>query len=252
MRYVINIWPAAADPGRIQTISGMLASCGTIIQQRAISLNYTGLRNYMVQIYRYEKWAGSSRNHYRGIPAKLNPCYREGRPVWMFELECGNLESLLRTKDRIREFCGIGKHSIHSSDNKEETDLMRSLLTSENTIRLMNRCSLDRYHSFTGNLMKLDRLLKRYGADYRNFVIVSDAVRSLYGLEAHKKLSWIAKTPLPPAVEKKNAREFEAAAESLRSEIFDENMQVIYCGFHFITLEMLNKIHGAEQTGKGG
>ena len=81
MKFIANIWPVAVADGYTDTIIKELEKEGTILSIHKIALNYTGLRNYMIQIYRHEKWAGGFFNHFRGIPAKLNPCYHPDTPM---------------------------------------------------------------------------------------------------------------------------------------------------------------------------
>ena len=83
MKFIANIWPVAVADGYTDTIIKELEKEGPILSIHKIELNYTGLRNYMVQIYRHEKWSGNFHNHFRGIPAKLNPCFHPDTPMYL-------------------------------------------------------------------------------------------------------------------------------------------------------------------------
>ena len=75
----------------------------------------------MSQIYYGEEWLGNVKNHFRGANAKLIECFKTFDEFNVIAFEAENLEDVLKIKNNIRELFGVGKHSIHITDTKDET-----------------------------------------------------------------------------------------------------------------------------------
>lgn len=241
MIYMANIWPAAVRAASIETILEILSAHCIVIQTKEIHLNYLGLRNYMLQIYKAEKWSGSYWNHFRGIKVKLDACYEEGS-IWVIELESPDKDSVLQAKEAVRKFCRMEKSSIHTTDTKEEAEMMRNLLYHKKNCELMNSSRPDKYYRFTSKLNILEKLCRAEAFSTDDLVIVSDAVLALYNIRPSGKLSFLSRKKLPPRLARYNDREYENASKPYREEIFHPGSQVTFCGFRFITPLLLDKI----------
>ena len=247
MKFIANIWPIAVADGYTDTIIKELEKEGTILSIHKIELNYTGLRNYMIQIYRHEKWAGGFFNHFRGIPAKLNPCFHPDTPMYLIELEGSTVESMLTCKDRIRKLCKHEKHSLHTSDTHEEYLLMKKILLHPPTVALMNTVEFDRHTCFTRRFNRLLKTIEKNSLNYDDFLIVSRAAYTLAGISKEKKLSWIyqSKTPLPHKLELLNKKEFQPLQNEYAKDILDSKHHISYCGISFVHPDIIKKIEQA-------
>lgn len=249
MRFIVNIWPIAISKGYKDIIFDELNKNGTIIFAKPIYLNYIGLRNYMVQIYRHNKWSGNFRNHFRGIPRKLNACFYPDTPTYIIEYETDNMDSMLTCKQKIRNLCQCEKHSIHSSDTFEEYCLMKKILLHPPTIELINSVDMDMQRCFTKPFSRFLKLLDTYRLNPDNFLIISKAVYSLYGMKKENRLSWICKTPmsLHRKLDKLNKNEFNSLLSSFSEDIANPNHYISYCGVDFLFPEIIEKMEQALQ-----
>jgi len=248
MNFIANIWPVAVADGYKDTILEELKKEGNIISVHEIPLNYRGLRNYMIQIYRHEKWSGSFFNHFRGIPAKLNPCYHPDTPMFLVEFEGKDVESVLACKERIRKLCKHEKHSMHTSDTPEEYYLMKKILLHAPTIELMNTVDLDKNRGFTKVFSRFLKMLRKYQLNPKDFLIVSEASKSLFGLQSgcfrKCKFSWVTRTKikLPPKAEAFNQNEFQPVMEQFTQDIYDTRNHISYCGITFVHPDIIQKM----------
>ena len=235
MKFIANIWPIAVADGYTDTIINELEKEGTILAFHEIHLNYTGLRNYMIQIYRHEQWSGNFSNHFRGIPAKLNPCFYPDTPMYLIELEGKNVESMLACKERIRTLCRHEKHSLHTSDTEEEYLLMKKILLHAPTVELMNQVDLDKNTSFTRRFSRFIKTLDFFKLSYNDFLILTPIDDSM-GQKAHKpKFNWVRKAPcrLPHLMEWINGKEFTDICADTES-IFNSKNHISYCGIDIV------------------
>ncbi len=244
MKFIANIWPIAVADGYTDTIIKELEKEGTILSVHKIDLNYTGLRNYMIQIYRHEKWSGNFHNHFRGIPAKLNPCFYPDTPMYLIELEGKSVESMLACKERIRKLCKHEKHSLHTSDTEAEYLLMKKILLHQPTVACMNTTDFDKYKNFTHKFGLFLKLLDFYQLDYEDFLVVSRGVYSLTGIRKENRLSWICKVPkqLPRLLSRLNNREFTGIPDPSCEEIYNPDNHISYCGIDFLTPNIIQKL----------
>lgn len=122
MRFAVNLWPAAFDIGKLEEIELIISSYGSIIEKKERVFTYEELRRYLIEIYRGERWAGWPWNGYKGIYGKLDPCFREGVSTCLLLVECDSLEKVNQMKKKIRTYCQRDKSSVHTSDNRRETE----------------------------------------------------------------------------------------------------------------------------------
>lgn len=142
--YMACIWPVA-DEQKIPMAEAVLRQLGSIVCTKDVELTYAGMRNFMILLYGHQPWAGTFENHYRGIAGKLDACYCEGKPVKTYVFHAPSLAAVLAAKESIRRLLGIGKNSIHISDNRKETKDMIRLLYDSDSVRLLNSSSAHEY-----------------------------------------------------------------------------------------------------------
>lgn len=135
--YIACIWPVA-DEQKIPMAEAAIRQLGSIVYTKDVELTYAGMRNFMILIYGHQPWAGTFENHYLGIKGKLDACYCEGKPVKTYVFYAPSLAAVLAVKESIRRLFGIGKNSIHISDNRKETKDMIRLLYDPDSVRLLN------------------------------------------------------------------------------------------------------------------
>ena len=244
MLYVMNVWSTVHQPEQIETIKNMVKQTGTLRIQKPVYLNRQGLRNYMIQIYGQERWAGSPYNHFRGIWRKVDQCYVEKKPLHVLAFECDKLIEVVKLKERIRAYCKIGKSSVHTSDTKEQADRTLRLLLHKNTVDFMNTVWPDKYPYLVSRLRKFAKKREQYKIPLEDLVLISESVFTLYGKKRKRKISWITRNGYHTTnIEKYNKKEFEAKiTDVLKETAFLEENVIYFWNLKFVTLKYLLEI----------
>lgn len=182
--YCFNVWPSAV--GNQNSIENIFEKNGCrIVYFKEVSLNETGAFNYLSQIYSEFSWAQNDHDGFGGIYRKLVPCFKTFDPVRVFFVEADNNDVVLQCKEEIRKLFNIEKHSVHATDNYQETLLMGRLLLSQNSLDFMNSASP---LSEKSNLKFLEQF-KRYNTE--NVLFDSSIVMALYGIRAAEDLDFL-------------------------------------------------------------
>lgn len=179
--YMACLWPRA-DFDRINEVEDKLKSIGNIVYAQDVYLTYQGLCNFMVQIYGHQAWTGNIDNHFCGVKAKADACYRKGQPVKTYLFEAEDLDTVIEIKRQIRELLHLENHSIHISDNWHETIDMTELLYNRNSVDFMNRSNPYVYCMVYKKIAELKQLIEKNGYDKSRFIIDSSAVLEVCGL----------------------------------------------------------------------
>ena len=242
MIFVANIWPAMDSKEKREHIPDIIESYGRIIRTIETLMTRQGLRNYQLQIYSHQKWVGNLRNHFRQVEGCVKNRYLEGSTLQTYVFECSDIEKALNLKNEIRDYCGMEKDSIHISDDEKESESMLNLLENPNNLELMNHCLPDKYRVFTRNLDRLKKMGKSSGMNPDDFLIVSDAILSLYNIQKYNKISWVETGKESKQLDKLNQKEYEKQILKWKDEIENPDNHVVFLGFRFITKDMLDKI----------
>lgn len=188
--YMACLWPVA-DLEKSNEVEEELKKVGNIIYSQDVYLNREGMKNFMVQIYGHQGWTGNIENHFQGVYAKVDACYRKGQAVRTYLFEADNLEIVVETKKKIRDIFGLENHSIHISDTQEETEAMVNLLYNNNSVSFLNFAEADRYSSVWSALKNIKMKLVEKGYEADRFLVVSDTVLEVYGLRENEEICMI-------------------------------------------------------------
>lgn len=135
--YAICLWPRAVSLNKMRECEEIIKSQTTILYKKQLNLSQLGLKNFMANVYQTESWVGGVKNNYVGTYGKVDPCYAKAKTIVYF-VEGGTLESILKLKDNIRTMYGIGKHSVHITDNTEETIRVANLILNTSSESVLN------------------------------------------------------------------------------------------------------------------
>lgn len=182
--YLACLWPVASEEKRSEAVR-LIEAEHAIVYSTSVSLTKVGLRNFMLQIYQQQDWIGTIENHFAGIMGKVDDCFVPSSPMEAILFEGGELDGVLRMKDRIREIFKLGKHAIHISDSNEETRLMAALLFHENSRHALNYgkpdvyperfCEMIRY-KWTDAKLNRNATLSYYGIEDIGEITPNDSV----------------------------------------------------------------------------
>ena len=119
---VACLWPRMGTITQKETAINLLKENTTLFYQKTFDVNLKALTLFVAKVYRKQSWVGTEKNGYIGAMDKALNCYERGNTLDLcfFATEQSH-EDILLLKDRIRELFPYDKHSIHITDDFEET-----------------------------------------------------------------------------------------------------------------------------------
>lgn len=188
--YLACLWPKG-DVSKHAKALAELSKVGKIFYVGDIYLTYNGMKNFMAQIYGHQAWTGSIDDGFQGTNSKAMACYNKANPVKTVLFEAQNLEAVLEVKTKIRQIYGIGNHSIHISDTKEETEMMAELLYNVNSVKFLNFAMPYRFKYIFSEMPRLKKLIIENGYETDRFIIDSSAVLEVYGIRKARDIDYL-------------------------------------------------------------
>lgn len=92
-----------------------------LVYTYSLNLSKNGINTLCAIAYKNEEWTGKSGEAWQGARRKGKHCFKFGQPTKFMIFETRGEARDIELKESIRKICGGGKHSIHSTDNVEET-----------------------------------------------------------------------------------------------------------------------------------
>ena len=126
------IWPRANLDNK--TLNNIFKK---IIYIKEVKLNLNGLDQLIKTVYKNEKWISSKKND-QGSFLKTTKCFKVNKSLKLIVFQSKGNNYDLNLKSQIRDICGIGNHSIHTSDTKNESIRIARILLNRNSINLLN------------------------------------------------------------------------------------------------------------------
>ncbi len=188
--YIACFWPVA-DKKLLPRAEEILKEVGTIVYEQDVYLTYRGIRNLMIQAYGHQEWTGSIDDNYSGVDYKATLCYSNETVTKTYLFEAESLEKVIEIKGRIRKLFGIENHSLHISDNKEETDRMVDLLYNINSVDYLNNADPYLYSTVWKKIEIFKNLVEKNNLDINRFIIDSSAVLEVCGLRRARDLDFL-------------------------------------------------------------
>lgn len=181
----INVWPSAK--GHDEELLDIINREFEIVYHKEVPFNENGAFYYLAQIYQEYSWAQNSEEGFSGVYRKLMPCFPTFDPVRCFFVEVDDYGKLIEVKERMRDLFGLEKHSLHMTDNKNETIQMADILLSKNTIDFLNRCNPLQFK----NTFKLMGMAKEI-AEKQQSCFTGSLVLALYGIREANDVDYIS------------------------------------------------------------
>ena len=114
------LWPKFFKEEDIKEFSNQYS----ILYHKASYLNEVGLAKLMPVLYPDEPWVGNFENSFIGAYGKVGPCFLKNQPCVFIIFEADNSSAIECFKDNWRKHKESGKHSIHISNNIQETRMI--------------------------------------------------------------------------------------------------------------------------------
>ena len=187
---VLVLWPRALrDLDNYQS----LINYEKILYQSDVSFTYNGFINFIVQIYKDEKWIGKIEENFKGAHLYANRLLENKSSIKIrFYLIDTTEKNLLKIKEKIRSITGLSNLAAHSSDNQQETLSISRLLLNKNSLHHLNFANLTKYKKSFKRLLAFKKLIIDSKIDLNSILIDSSSVLAAYGLREANDLDFIS------------------------------------------------------------
>lgn len=240
--YVICLWPRCSKDNK-NIAQSYIQKKLKVLYTSNINLNYNGLKNFMIQIYRKFDWIGTYKDNHKGALNKVDNCYIENEDIQIIIVESNDVNEVLKTKNEIREMLKVENHSIHSTDNKEETIEMLELVLNKNSISALNLYNPDKYAKFNKDLLEFKELLTKNNIPFNDVLIDSGAVMALYGLRQNDDIDILVNKQYNEILNKNNIdthnSQIEYYNKTLDSLLYNPENYFVFNNLKFLTLSNL-------------
>lgn len=234
----VNLWPSAV--GHDQEAEELLEKRFGIVYKKEVKLNETGAFNYLAQIYAEYDWAQNSTDGFQGIYRKLVPCFPTFDPVRFYIIDAKDVSKVTETKEEIRMIYNLGKHSVHTTDNHDETVSMASILLSDNSIDFMNHCESTKFPS-TLKLLEEGRKQDHAGRVYTGSIVLA-----LYGIREANDLDYLSLEDDPLS----HNDLISLYGITRKQAVFDPSLSFTYFNMRFLTLQAVRTFKANRKEGK--
>lgn len=185
--YIAFLWPSIA--GKEKEVEKFIPR---IVYKKELKLSINGAHNLLTQIYRGEDWTGNFEDGYAGIKGKMNECFRLNKPLTIIAFQANSLEDVVNIKSEVRSKFKLGKHSIHITDNFEESMDISRLVFNDNSIHFLNYAKPYQFFDNKEKLQFIRDKLCDSSVPPESVVIDGGTVLSLYGIRKSSDIDYIS------------------------------------------------------------
>lgn len=246
--YIAYIWPTAkASMGQI---TGIIPN---IVYVKEVSLGQDGAHNLLSQVYQGEAWLGTIEDGFKGVKGKLVECFRTYDPIRVIAFQASGLNEVMSVKMRLRETFGVGKHSVHITDTKEEALQAARTLFNDNGIHFLEYARPNRYLSVHEQIGAFKAFVGRNGLPLDACLLDSSMVLALYGLREAKDIDYLtcAAIDVEPEVSiERHDSELVYHAHSSAELIMDPRYHFFFDGVKFVAFDQLYVMKGNRAEAK--
>ena len=138
----------------------------SLVYTYSLNLNKSGINTLCAIAYKNEAWTGRVDEDWQGAKRKGKHCFKFGQPTKFMIFETRGEARDIELKESIRKICGGGKHSIHSTDNVEETkDIVKITLMPFAKV-ILNKL----------RLKTVAKCIKSIDVDYKNHSVFTGSI----------------------------------------------------------------------------
>lgn len=179
--YTVFCWPRAEDPAGLKQAESLICSRSNVVYKKELYLNYNGLKQLMIHLYHEQGWCGNPENQFSGIDSKAEPCYKSGKPAHVYIIEGISFDQVLLLKQDIRDIFKVENHSIHITDNAEESFEAAKLILNDNSLFYLNYGNPFKYKALFIDLDEFRKYEEYLPKSEKDCMMDSEAVFKLYG-----------------------------------------------------------------------
>ena len=230
--FLAIVWPSAKGLGvKIEK------TLGSVVYQKDVHLTDKGAHNLIAECYMGEPWLGERSGGYAGVKGKYVECFKGGTDIRCYLFECASLDKVLEAKERVRELFGLGKHSIHITDTKDETLSLSRLIFNGAGLDFLNYAITTQFANTDNKINKIKGCIKRGGHSADEYIFDTGIVLEVFGLREASDIDYL--TQIGGVLEAPGMDRHESSIYDL-SEVFNFSLASFYFrGLRFISLKKL-------------
>jgi hypothetical protein len=225
------IWPVAQDIR--EKISEFFDD---IVYSKEIELNQNGFFLLTYLCYRESHWVGNVYNGFSGVYNKIKYTSGNSNKVTILIINGNNSQDITKIKHSVREFCGIGNHSIHITDTKNQAIELTAILNN-NSIHFLNNAKPFRHISNFKMLQEFYSILPENM--FEDVAIDASMVMSIYGIREAADLDYISLSKFPIIGYDSHNKLYEHFPKKINELILNPEFHFSFMGLKFISLRSI-------------
>jgi wbfN protein len=193
--YLLVLFPSCQE--QWSTFEDIIESSqNEVYYSKSIYLNDIGKNRFIESLYEGEPWLRETNNDTdSGLTWKTKQCFA------VDTINCAKVyliksthKNLIHLKEHLRVLAGIGNHSVHTTDTREDTIRIASLVFNANSLEFINSAKRDKFLKFDELFQKFQNVFKDnlLELDSDDFCIDGSALMSVCGLRDCNDLDYLA------------------------------------------------------------
>lgn len=154
--YIACLWPKADNKEKRELAKEIIGKNHPIIASKEVRLSFFAFDKFVAQVYMHDDWVGCIENNFSGSQGKSKLTYKEKSSSKFVLFEGADKDDTLRLKEEIRAIFNIGKHSVHMTDNTEQTRFITNIVFNRNSILFLQYSNPGKYSKDVKNLYNMN------------------------------------------------------------------------------------------------
>lgn len=122
------LWPKMGDASAKKKTLSLINSRYPLCYTKTVKTNMESFVRFIANVYENAPWVGNEANDFEGARNKALSCFDSNKQITFALFESDNLDEIIAFKDEIRQQFQSEKHSIHITDNVEETKKIAAIV----------------------------------------------------------------------------------------------------------------------------
>ncbi|CAH7141426.1 conserved hypothetical protein [Vibrio chagasii] len=202
-----------------------------IVHSLNLDLDYKGVKNLMLMNYWGEPWLQGDKFNNIGVHSKVKECFKGGvtKFYWVKNL---SLKERINLKEKVRSLIHGTKHSLHSTDSKEECLNLSCSLLDFSSSKLLNHIDPD----FSSEYITKLRDLNIKGPQ---FLVSGSGTLGIIGLRKPRDIDTFYDGEATGDILGSHNKYMHFLDVNDRSFIYDPSFYFYYFGFKFLNKDKL-------------
>lgn len=133
------LWPRMGGANVKKEALSIINSRYPLCYTKTINTNMESFVRFIAKVYEDAPWVGNEANDYEGARNKALSCFDSNRQIAFALFESDNLDEIIAFKAELRQKFQSEKHSIHITDNVEETKNIASHVFDADSLNSWNQ-----------------------------------------------------------------------------------------------------------------